>query len=175
MSTQGETTAASEPQPVSSGMSGGRRFITNILWNWLGAISTIATGLLLQPYIVRQLGTARYGIWALVFSTLDYLRLFDFGFRASVVNFSARHRARGDHEGLNNLLSTAAAYFGMLGIGIIAFTLAFAPVFPRLFKVPAEYQTDAVFLTSVVGISVSIGLFSSIFTGTLEGFQRFDL
>ena len=36
------------------------------------------------------------GIWVLVFSTLDYLRLFDLGFRAAIINFTARCRARND-------------------------------------------------------------------------------
>lgn len=166
--------AAASPRR-SQAVASGRTFVANVLWNWLGAISTIAAGLLLQPYIIRQLGTTRYGIWALVFSTLDYLRLFDFGFRASIVNFSARYRARGDHESLNDLLSTATAYFGLVSTAVAVFGIAFAPVFPSLFKVPAEYERDASFLAAVVAISVAIGLFSSVFSGVLEAFQRFDL
>jgi O-antigen/teichoic acid export membrane protein len=167
-------TSASPPQQAPAGGSG-RHFITNVLWNWLGAISTIGAGILLQPYIIRQLGAARYGIWALVFSTLDYLRLFDFGLRSSIVNFTARCRARHDYERLNDVLSTAAVYFGFLAAAIIAFSLSFCQVFPSLFKVPDSYRADAVALAAIVGVSVAIGLFSSVFTGVLEAFQRFDL
>ena len=160
-------------QPAPAGGSG-RRFITNILWNWLGAVSTIGAGVLLQPYIIRQLGSARYGIWVLVFSTLDYLRLFGF-VRASVANFSARYQARQDHERLSQLLSTAAVYFGALAVVVIVFSLSFCQVFPSIFKVPGEFQSDSVILAAIVGIVVAISLFSSLFTGVLEGAQRFDL
>jgi O-antigen/teichoic acid export membrane protein len=166
-------TSASPPQQLAGGS--GKRFITNVLWNWVGAISTIGAGVLLQPYIIRQLGSARYGIWALVFSTLDYLRLFDFGLRAAIVNFAARCRARHDHERLNDVLSTAAVYFGLLAVAIIVFSLSFCWVFPSLFKVPEEYRTDAIGLVAIVGTSLALVLFSSIFTGVLEAFQRFDL
>lgn len=172
--TPSATAAADEPGKAPRN-SGGRGFITNVLWNWFGAIATIGAGLFLQPYIIRQLGSTRYGIWALVFSTLDYLRLFDLGFRASIVNYSARYRARGDYEALNDLLSTAAVYFGCLGILIIAFTAFFSPRFPAIFKVPDEFAADSVSLAMIVGVSVAIGLFSSLFSGMLEAFQRFDL
>ena len=51
----------------------------------------------------------------------------------------------------------------------------FSAKFPALFKVPAEYAADSVFLARVVGVSVAIGLFSALFSGILEAFQRFDL
>src|SRR3954454_18882416 len=134
--------------------SGGKSFVSNVLWNWFGAVANICAGLCLQPYIIRQLGSTRYGIWALVFSTLDYLRLFDLGFRASIVNYTARFRAREDYESLNRLLSSAAVYFGSLGVGICAFAVFFGAHFPTLFKVPPEYASDSVSLARVVGISV---------------------
>jgi len=152
-----------------------KAFIGNAIWNSLGAVSTIAAGLLLQPYIVRKLGPARYGIWALVFSTLDYLRLFDFGLRASVVNYAARLRARGDQESMNQLVSTACVFYGALAIAVVAVSLAVSPVFADWFKVPDEYRHDATLLVMIVGASVGLGLFASVFTGLLEAFQRFDL
>ncbi len=168
--------AVSEAVPdTTPPQSGGRSFVSNVLWNWVGAIANIAAGLFLQPYIIRQLGSTRYGIWALVFSTLDYLRMFDLGFRAAIVNYTARYRARDDYSSLNRMLSSAAVYFGSLGLGICVFVVFFSARFPALFKVPAEYAADSVFLARVVGVSVAIGLFSALFSGMLEAFQRFDL
>lgn len=164
---------ASPPRQVPPG--GGKHFIINVLWNWVGSVSTIGAGILLQPYIVRKLGDERYGMWALVFSTLDYLRLFDLGLRASVVNLAARCRARQDFERLNAVLSTAAVYFGLLSVSIMAFSVPFSRVFPSLFNVSERFRDDAVRLALIVGISVAIGLFCSMFTGVLEAFQRFDL
>ena len=57
-----------------------RRFFVGVLWNWVGVSLNIAIGLLLSPYIARKLGSERYGIWALVFSLVEFLWFFDLGF-----------------------------------------------------------------------------------------------
>src|SRR2546430_2245373 len=66
------------------------RFVINVLWSWLGVAVNVVVGLVLSPYIVRTLGTERYGIWALVFGLLDYIWFFDLGMNTAVVNFVAR-------------------------------------------------------------------------------------
>ena len=101
--------------------------------------------------------------------------MFDLGFRAAIVNYTARYRARDDYSSLNRMLSSAAVYFGSLGLGICLFVVFFSTRFPALFKVPAEYAADSVFFARVVGVSVAIGLFSALCSGILEAFQRFDL
>ena len=75
-----------------------RRFFAGVLWNWVGVALNIAIGLLLSPYIIRKLGSERYGIWVLVFSLVEYLWFFDLGFNTSVTQFVAKYRARNEPD-----------------------------------------------------------------------------
>jgi O-antigen/teichoic acid export membrane protein len=46
--------------------------------------------------VIHHLGDERYGIWAQVFSLVDYYGLVDFGFRSAVVKYAAHFRATGE-------------------------------------------------------------------------------
>ena len=93
--------------PTSSGhRERTSRFVSNVMWGLLGVGVNLFIGLFLSPLIVRGLGIEQYGVWVLLFSTADYLRIFDFGFRSAVVNACARLRTRGDWEGINETLAT---------------------------------------------------------------------
>src|SRR5260370_8028574 len=83
-------TTAEEHAPPSGR---GDRFVTNVLWGWLGVGVNIFIGLVIQRYIVRKLGAERYGIWILVFSILDYFWFFDLGLNTAATNLSARNLA----------------------------------------------------------------------------------
>ena len=65
----------------------------NVIWSWAGTAINIFVGLFLSRFIVRSLGEERYGVWALVWSMIDYLWFFDLGFNAAVTNFLARFPA----------------------------------------------------------------------------------
>ena len=93
---------------------GGRRasrFFAGVLWNWVGVALNIAIGLLLSPYIIRKLGPERYGIWALVFTLVEYLWFFDLGFNTSVTQFVAKYRARNEPDQINRVINTGLVYF----------------------------------------------------------------
>src|SRR5450759_5822463 len=80
------------------------RFFVGVLWNVVGVALNIAIGLLLSPYIALKLGSERYGIWALVFTLVEYLWFFDLGFNTSVTQFAAKYRARNEPAPINRVL-----------------------------------------------------------------------
>src|SRR6266478_3074028 len=106
-------TTAEEHAPPSGR---GDRFVTNVLWGWLGVGVNIFIGLVIQRYIVRKLGAERYGIWGLIFSILDYFWFFDLGLNTAVCNFCARFIAVKDNEKINQVISTALFYFSMIAL-----------------------------------------------------------
>jgi O-antigen/teichoic acid export membrane protein len=70
--------------------------------------------------VIHHLGDERYGIWALVFSLVDYYALVDFGFRSAVVKYVAHFRATGEMNRLETLISTGLAYFSLAAIAVAA-------------------------------------------------------
>lgn len=153
-------------------------FLRNVAWGWLGVAVNITVGLVLAPIIIKKLGVTQYGVWVVIFSMLDYLRMLDFGFRAAVVNGAARFRAREDWTGVNQILSTALLYFVVAGLACCAVPILFRDQAVALFNIPsepAELIPQARQLIVIISLSVGMRLILSPLTAVLEAFQRFDL
>ena len=125
-----------------------------------------------MPILIRRLGTAKYGIWALAVSLVEYFWLIDLGFRPATVKLTAEFRAVNRMGELNQLINTALAY------SITAGGLVLLIGLPNVRRIGALLHIDDPsfgFLLRVVGISWAGGLVFNVFAALLEGFQRFDL
>jgi O-antigen/teichoic acid export membrane protein len=151
-----------------------RRFIANVIWSWTGVLVNIVIGLFLSAILVHRLGVARYGVWVLLFSTMDYLRLLDFGLRSAVINRVARHQATGDTVRVNETVSTAIVYFLLMSAACCAVAYFGRDAAMRLFNIEAALQADARVLMLIIALSISMRLIFSPVTAALEAYQRFD-
>lgn len=150
-------------------------FLQNVIWGWFGVAVNLAIGILLMPIIIRKLGVDRYGVWVLVFSVMDYMRVLDFGFRAAVVNACARCREREDWAGINRVLLTSLLYFFCIGASCTLIALlARQPLLARL-DISGPLSGEASTLIVIVAVAVSLRLVVSPVTAVLEAFVRFDL
>jgi O-antigen/teichoic acid export membrane protein len=152
-----------------------RRFLINVVWSWTGVAVNLLLGIFLSPILVRRLGVAQYGVWVLLFSTMDYLRLLDFGFRSAVINRSARHKALGEWTAVNETINTAILYFLLISLACGAAAVALRGPAMHVFNIAPSLQPDARRLVAIIAISISARLVFSPVAGALEGFQRFDL
>ena len=152
-----------------------KSFLINVLWSWVGVAANIFTGFVLTRYIIRGLGEERYGIWALTFSLIEYVFLFDLGFRSAIVAFVSRRRAQGDLQGVNRVLSTALAYFFVAAGLVMVLTLVLSKKSLLLFRIRHEFEGDFVFLISLVGFTFAIGFIASVFQAALEASQNFRI
>src|SRR6266478_1437803 len=101
--------AAEAKAPVQRG----QRLITNVLWSWTGVIASLFQGLVIARFLIKSLGEEHYGIWLLIFSTLEYFWIFDLGLNSAVTNFCARFLAVKDSEKINRVISTSLFYFSI--------------------------------------------------------------
>jgi len=151
------------------------RFVRNVMWSWTGVAVNIVLGLFVSPILVRRLGVARFGVWVLLFSTMDYLRLLDFGLRTAVINRCARQKAQDDWAGVNRTINTALLYF--LAMSALCCAVAFVgrDAAMTIFKIDPALHHDARLLMVIIAASISARLIFSPITAALEAFQRFDL
>jgi O-antigen/teichoic acid export membrane protein len=152
-----------------------RRFLHNLIWSWTGVVINIVLGLFLSPILVHRLGVAQYGVWVLLFSTMDYLRLLDFGLRAAVINRVARHKAQLEWMQVNETIVTAVLYFLAMSAACCMVAVLGRDIAMGLFKIDPALQHDARLLVLIIAMSISARLIFSPVTGALEAFQRFDL
>jgi O-antigen/teichoic acid export membrane protein len=147
--------------------------IKNVGSSWFSLGLNIVVGIFLSPYILHRLGDTAFGLWVLIFSVTGYYGLFDLGIRSSVVRFVSKFTATGESSKLNRLVNTSLWTYTLIGAVAMLITLACGSFVDSLFRIPPEFLTTARWLFLIVGTSVSLGFPLGIFSGILEGLQRF--
>jgi O-antigen/teichoic acid export membrane protein len=147
----------------------------NILWNGMGTVIPLMAGFVVAPFLVHRLGETGYGLWILIASLTGYFSFLDLGVRGSVGRNIAFHKARGDQEGVNTILSTALALLaGAAAVALLA-TVGVLVLFFHLFEVPADQAENVRIALLIVGINLALTFPGNLFDATLWAFQRFDI
>jgi O-antigen/teichoic acid export membrane protein len=151
------------------------QILKNVGSSWFALGVNVLVGLFLSPYILHRLGDDAFGLWILIFSITGYYGLFDLGIRSSIVRYIARYLATDEHDELNRLVNTALFSYCGIGVVAMAITLVAAYYINSIFRIPPEFVVTARWLLLMAGISVSVGFPLGVFSGILEGLQRFYL
>jgi O-antigen/teichoic acid export membrane protein len=151
----------------------GREIARNVGSSWFNLGTNILTGLFLSPFILHRLGDAAFGVWILIFSLTGYYGLFDLGIRASVIRYVSRFAATGDLQSTARLVNTSLCLYTAIGCVTLIITAAGSYWIDSLFRIPPELHDSARWLFFMVGASVAAGFPLGVFSGVLEGLQRF--
>ncbi len=152
----------------------GKRFVLNVLWNWLGTIVSLFIGLVLSPYLIRKLGPDGYGVWALSFSLVEYYWFFDLGFRSATVKFVAHHSALNDSENIRAVINTVLVYSTIVGIAVFGGVIAFTRTTERFFQIPDSLLDNFQVLIALITLSWCLGLVFNTFNACIEAVQHFE-
>jgi O-antigen/teichoic acid export membrane protein len=156
-------------------MGGENRTVWNITTNSAGVVVNMLSGLLVMPYLIRTLGSSTYGLWILIGTLSGYFGVLDLGVTAALGRLIAAHRARGEFEQVNAVMSTACALLLIVSLVVCLATCVVLVVFPLLFAVPADRSLDVRYSLILVGVTLALTFPTSIFMGFLWGYERFDL
>lgn len=151
------------------------RFIINAFWTWLGVGTTLFTGFLLSPYLVRKLGPEGYGVWVLSFALVDYYVFLDLGFRSATVKYVAHFWALAEHDNVNAILNTALLYAGIISAPLFLVIVLASNSFHRFFHISPELAPTFRLLIILISFSWCLGFVFNTFNAALEAVQRFDL
>jgi O-antigen/teichoic acid export membrane protein len=149
------------------------QILKNVGSSWFALGVNVLVGIFLSPYILHRLGDDAFGLWILIFSVTGYYGLFDLGIRSSIVRYVAKYSATNEQDELNRLINTAMFSYSLIGLAAMAITLVATYYVSSIFRVPADFLTTARWLLLMVGASVSLGFPIGVFSGILEGLQRF--
>jgi O-antigen/teichoic acid export membrane protein len=153
-----------------------RQFAHNVTTSWLGYGIRIVIGFFFVPYITTSLGIERYGAWVIVFQTINYFSLFDFGLERAVVRFVARFSALRDNNSISNVLSTAISSYLWLGTLVLTATFALSGfLFEHIGIANPGLANDTRWAFVVVGGFLSVRFYLSSWNQTLIGLQRSDI
>ena len=155
---------ASRVMVRNSLFSVGRLVVTTLVLFWI------------TPFALRLLGPTQFGIWALAGVLTTYMRLGDFGMARALIKFVAELDAQHNFDTINKIVSSALIIFCAWGVLIWAIFLVVREfVVTDLFRIPAAFHDDAMFVfVGVVSIAL-LDLISGIFSGILDGLQRMEI
>jgi O-antigen/teichoic acid export membrane protein len=151
------------------------RALKNVGATWLALVMHGAVGLVLSPLILHRLGDEAFSVWVLVFALAGYFGLLDLGIRSSIVKYTAKFIASSDLDQLSRYLSTAVAFYTVVAATVLLFTAVGWFYVDHFFRVSPGLLTSARLLFVVSGVGVACSFPLSVFTGVLEGLQKFSV
>lgn len=145
----------------------------NTLYNLAGAVAPMAVSLVTIPLYLRTIGTARYGILAIVWLFIGYFAVFDLGLSRSTSYHMARLADRPAEERAR-VFWTALALNGVFGAigGLVCYPIA-AFCFSHLFKMPAGIRAEVLAALPWLVLSLPLATIGGVLNGALDGRMRF--
>ncbi|HXG90740.1 MAG TPA: oligosaccharide flippase family protein [Blastocatellia bacterium] len=147
-------------------------FAKNISMNYIALGVDMLIGVVMLPFNVAHLGQSTYGLWVLVASITMYFSMLDLGYAVAQVKFAAEYRARRDHAGLNEIISTLFFFFSIIGLAAFALGCALAFNLERFFNVTVEQADTGRSVLMIISAYIALGFPASVFGGVVNGFQR---
>ncbi len=148
----------------------------NSLLNLAGQVLPILVGVVTLPYIIRGLGTDRFGVLSIGWMMLGYFGIFDLGMGRATTRFVCESLRPGQIEELPGLFWTSLRFQLVSGIaGALVFCLFALFAAQHILKIPPELQDDTRTTLLILGGCIPILLASNAARGVLEASQRFDL
>ncbi|MEQ1948715.1 MAG: oligosaccharide flippase family protein [Bryobacteraceae bacterium] len=149
------------------------RFAVLLLWNSAAFVVALVSAFVINPLVVRGLGIEAYGVWALVFSLLDYLNIADLGIRSATVKYVAHYSTLNDQDQLYKTLNASLLYFLSIAAILASVIFLFARISVAFFHIPPVLTEDYVLLLRLTGITIAFQLLFNVPKAALEGIQEF--
>ena len=148
----------------------------NVWTSWVGYVVRIVISFLFVPYITSVLGDARYGVWVIVFQTINYFSLLDFGLEKALVRFISKYVGQKASDRISRVLNTTFVLYLVIGSVIILGAWLVSTLLFGYFKIsdPA-LEAEGRQALIVIGVYMGTRLYLLPFAGSLGGFQRFDI
>lgn len=151
------------------------RVFRNIASNWVAIGVNLVLSFFLAPFVVNSLGANLYGIWAVAMQFTGYLYLMDFGVRDSLIRYTAKYRTTGNDLALGRILSVALLIYVPVFLCAMLVTAGVAYAFPYVADIGDADAAAARTTVFLVGASISSTFLFNIYSGLLQGLQRFDV
>ncbi|GEM_PF-2811415 len=151
------------------------KLLRNILSGWAYMIVSSAVVLFMTPFIIKSLGVATFGVWALLLNVIGYLNLLDFGSQQAQARFLSRAVGKEDSTLFAEVFSNTAILFFAIGSLILIAVAILAQFGDQIFNIPAEGQDDFRLILWIIGSMVALEFASKSYGGSLAARESLDV
>lgn len=149
--------------------------IRNALVGGGARLFTLLIGMIITPYLLVNLGSERFGIWALLGVVTGIVALGDFSFKTALIKHLASTWAAGDREGYRAITS-GGLFFCTINALLLGVLLWWnGDILLDLLRIPNSLRHEAgiTFALGVAGQLVTISM--AIFPALCDARQRLDI
>lgn len=142
--------------------------------SYLTIFLTNGIGLVLTPFIIRQLGNSEYGLYTLIGSMIAYISVLDFGLNNAIIRFVSKFRATNDAKSEENFIATSFLiyFFISLLITLVGIVLYFnlESIFDKL--TPSELEKGKIMFAILI-FNLAITLPGGAFAAISSAYEQF--
>ena len=150
-------------------------FLHNVSWNLIGFIFPVITAIVVIPFIIKNIGTERFGILTLIFSIIGYMNVFDFGLTRSITKQVVKYRElKKDNELVSSILTGLSVIVFIIIIISLAFSLYANEITHRIFNPSTQsIKKEVIDSLYIISICLPFVVSQSVFSGVMEAFGEF--
>lgn len=152
----------------------GKSIAKNVFYGFLTWVLPLGLSFAATPIIVRTLGDADYGIYALVLGFIGYSFTFSIG--RAITKYIAEYRANGETDKIRDVIS--ATFFINIAVGllgVLAICLSANWLVRDVFKIAAEAQNKTILAMYIAALIIFCTMLNQVFNAVLQGIHRFDV
>ncbi|MES2149191.1 MAG: oligosaccharide flippase family protein [Pseudomonadota bacterium] len=144
--------------------------------NLMGAVVPALVALGTVPLVVRGLGEAGYGLFALVSAIAGYFAVIDINLTAGSVKYIAEYSARKDAARVAETVCFGLAVYAVLGVaGALGLYLGAPALVRHLFQVPPALRGLATAALRVAALGFLAGQLQAYLQSVPQALMRYDL
>jgi len=145
----------------------------NTLYNLAGSVVPLLVALVTIPLYIHRIGTARYGVMAIVWVLLGYFGLLDLGLSRATANQIAQLH-EGPAKDREEIFWTACLMNTALGMcgGLMLYLFA-RPFLGEWLKMSRALHAEALAALPWIALAVPIATVTGVLAGALEGRRHF--
>jgi len=154
----------------------GTKVVRNTAAGFLRLLVTAPVPFLLTPFLIRHIGIAGVGAWAILLSINSLTTFADLGFPGTLTKHVSEHFTRADYPKLNRVVNAGILIFLTIALVWVMLVNVGNRIILSLFfrhatSEPSHFQHALHLLT----FAIALNLISTPFMSILSGLQRLDL
>jgi O-antigen/teichoic acid export membrane protein len=154
----------------------GTKIIRNTVSGALRLVVLAPIPFLLTPFLLRHVGTAGFGIWAVLLSFNGLTALADLGIVGTLTKHVSEHYTHRDYVSLSRVISAGILMFSVIAVLCVLVINAASgfiiSVFFRQSPIPLSQLQQVIRLLS---FAIALNLLALPFASVISGLQRLDL
>lgn len=154
----------------------GKSIAKNTIYNLMGYSIPLVFALVIIPFLIRGLGTEKFGILNLAFVFIGYFSFFDFGIGRALTKYVAEKLGTNCTEEVPSIFWTSFLLMFVISLLGTLILLFFVPsLVHNLIKISKPLQAQSVKSFYLLVLSIPIVTTTAGIRGVLEAYQKFGI